>query len=75
MSYVVGFIGHCGTLGRTFFASNYDQARYYVSLLCQENMEPENAWPHSEFWEDNCEWRTELGIYFVGGLENMETDY
>jgi hypothetical protein len=72
MNYVVGFISHDGTLGRTFFASNYDQVRSCVSLLCQENMEEENTHPHSEFWEDHCEWRTELGIYFVGGLENLE---
>lgn len=70
MSYVVGFIGDDGSLGRTFFAANDEQVRSALRELHEENgdfFEEDNEW-----WDNECVFDVDYGSYFVGGLETLE---
>ena len=110
MSYVVGFLGSDGHLGRTFFAKNMDEALVALEALRSEQQDvfrlPDEEemqddaqrlrayfkWrseqqdvfrlPDEEemqddaqrlraYFEENCVLNTELGSYFVGGLEKV----
>lgn len=70
MSYVVGFIGDDGYLGRTFFATNNEEVLSALKILHEINKEEFVE----EDWIDNsdCTGKGEFGTYFVGGLENLE---
>lgn len=70
MSYVVCFIGDDGSLSRIFFAANDEQVRSALRELHEENgdfFEEDNEW-----WDSECVFDVDYGIYFVGGLATLE---
>jgi hypothetical protein len=75
MNYVVGFLGGEGHLGRTFHANNMDEA---VVALRELFMEQKDTFPFVAdeevyvYFADRCVLKTELGFYFVGGLEKVD---
>lgn len=74
MNYVVGFLGSDGHLGRTFFVKNMDEALVALAALLSEQ---QDTFPFSvdeevqAYFEEHCVLNTELGSYFVGGLEKV----
>lgn len=65
MNYVVGFMGGDKTLGRTFVAVTYDQAKQSMYELMNENDEFFDL----DVFDDGCVHSTRLGDYFIGQLE------
>lgn len=74
MNYVVGFWGNDGVLGRTFFAENMDEALVALEALRSEQ---EDTFPFADdeevqvYFKEHCVLKTELGSYFIGGLEKV----
>lgn len=74
MSYVVGFLGSDGHLGRTFHADNMDEALVALEALRSEQVDTFPFIADEEvqvYFEEHCVLTTELGSYFVGGLEKV----
>lgn len=70
MSYVVGFIGDDGCLGRTFLAADDEEIRSALWQLHEENgdfFDEDNEW-----WDGECVFDVDCGSYFVGGLETIK---
>ena len=72
MNYVVGFLGHDRTLGRTFFASTMEQAKECMNIILKENHEDTLSNEELNGFHDNCTVTTDVGVYFIGGLEEAE---
>lgn len=81
MSYVVGFLGDDGTLGRTFKADNmYDALKALEELrdAVGDNFDFFNLKEGEDiqtrlqtYFEDHCVLTTKSGRYFIGGLESL----
>ena len=67
MNYVVGFLGRDKTLGRTFVAVTYEQAKRSMYELQDEN---DDIFDIAVF-DDRCVHSTNLGDYFIGQLEML----
>ena len=70
MTYVVGFLGNDGYLGRTFQCSTCDEADEALSIIFDANEDTDK--PVDGYWPEGCTWNTECGTYFMGGLESVE---
>ena len=80
MSYVVGFLGHDGSLGRTFKADNMHNALKALEELRDETGDNFDFFDSKgedtqtllqTYFEDHCVLTTESGRYFIGGLESL----
>lgn len=67
--YVIGFLGHDGSLGRTFYSHNMVQAVSTVLKMIEDDGQRE---PPEDYFEDECSFCTSLGYYFIGSLEDWE---
>lgn len=75
MNYVVGFVsGDDGLLGRTFEVNSMEQVYKALKYIAKENQDNELTEEVLQQFDHVCNHMTNLGIYFVGGLENWE-DY